>query len=213
MTALSMRMLRTACLAAGVAMLAAGCASVSQVSPEASSYGSWPAGRAPGTYAFERLPSQQADGGDQDKVEASAAAALERAGFKRVEAAKDADVAIEAMARLTTVQYDPWYDSRVHFGFFAGYGRGPWGYPWRPWGMYGMWHDPYWDGYPPPRLLEVALVMRDRHTQKVVYEAHARYDRPWNDPGLLEALFDAALSDFPNPSKPRPVTVPLPSAR
>ena len=41
----------------GTAALA-GCAGLNTVSGEVSSFGGWPAGRAPGSYSFERLPSQ-----------------------------------------------------------------------------------------------------------------------------------------------------------
>ena len=39
----------------------AGCASLNVLDAEVSSFSRWPAGRAPATYAFERLPSQQAN--------------------------------------------------------------------------------------------------------------------------------------------------------
>jgi hypothetical protein len=36
-----------------------GCAGLNTISGEVSSFGGWPAGRALGSYGFERLPSQQ----------------------------------------------------------------------------------------------------------------------------------------------------------
>ena len=41
------------------ALLAAGCASMTSVTADVSTYGAWPADRKPATYGFERLPSQQ----------------------------------------------------------------------------------------------------------------------------------------------------------
>ena len=42
--------------AAAAALLLAGCAAMNTVTSEVVSYGDWPAGRAPGSYVFERLP-------------------------------------------------------------------------------------------------------------------------------------------------------------
>ena len=55
---------------------------LSSVSSEVSSHGDWPAGRAPGTYAFDRLPSQQALAAAGRACEAARARALLKAGFQ-----------------------------------------------------------------------------------------------------------------------------------
>ncbi len=65
-----------AAMAAAVS-LTAGCASLNSVTSEVSSFGEWPAGRAPGTYAFERLPSQQARQAETELLENAARPALE----------------------------------------------------------------------------------------------------------------------------------------
>ena len=52
------RLILTALAAASVAAVT-GCAGPYTVSADVSSYGAWPADRKPGTYAFDRLPSQQ----------------------------------------------------------------------------------------------------------------------------------------------------------
>jgi hypothetical protein len=196
-----------------VAALMTGCATPTQVSPQAASYGSWPSDRAPGSYTFERLPSQQAQAESQDKIEAAAAAALERAGFKRAASIESADVLVQAAARLTTVEWepavDPWvWHSQLHFRLYAGYGPSRY----HPWGPWGYWGSPFWVDPPRAQQLEVALVLRDRKTQQPIHEARAKYDRPWNDSTLIEALFDAALAGFPQAAKARTVTVPLPAA-
>lgn len=200
---------RRAGLAAVLAatLLAVGCASPTQVSPQAASYGTWPSDRDPGTFAFERLPSQQARPVAQDKLEVAAAAALERAGFKPAASAAEAEVLVVAGSRWTTVAVRDYWDWDPRFGVrgFVGYGR-----HWSRsrWGFGGYWGVPVTQT---AGLLEVSLVMRDRKTQTVIHEARARYDQPWNDPRLVEALFDAALKGFPTPAAPRTVTVPLPA--
>ena len=196
-----------------LAVLATGCAAPKQITPQAASFGSWPSEREPGTFAFERLPSQQTRPAAQDKLEAAATAALERAGFKPAASAAEAGVMVVAGSRLTTVAVrDYWdWDPRFSLRGFAGYGShrccrsrfglgASWGYP----------------GFYPnttASILEVTLTMRDRKTQQVIHEARARYDRPWDNPRLVEALFDASLKGFPTPAAPRTVTVPLPTGQ
>ena len=50
--------IKTPCLFALAALLS-GCAAT-QLDANVHTVGTWPQGRAPGTFAFERLPSQQA---------------------------------------------------------------------------------------------------------------------------------------------------------
>jgi hypothetical protein len=196
-------------LAVVAMVLATGCAAPKQITPQAASFGSWPTEREPGTFAFERLPSQQTRPAAQDKLEAAATAALERAGFKPAASAAEADVIVVAGSRLTTVAVrDYWdWDPRFSLRGFVGYGShrccrsrfglgASWGYP----GFYPNTSA---------SVLEVTLTMRDRKTQQVIHEARARYDRPWDNPRLVEALFDASLKGFPTPAAPRSVTVPL----
>ena len=52
-------MIRTLTLLATTALLA-GCAAMNSLTSDVASYSAWPADRKPGSYAFERLPSQQA---------------------------------------------------------------------------------------------------------------------------------------------------------
>ena len=66
-------MTRTLSLLIAAASLA-GCASLNSLTSEVSSYSQWPADRKPGSYAFERLPSQQNEW--QTRVEAWADPAL-----------------------------------------------------------------------------------------------------------------------------------------
>ena len=64
-----------------LALILTGCAAVNSVESEVSTYSQWPTERKPGTYAFERLPSQQANAQRQDQLEALAKRALDGAGF------------------------------------------------------------------------------------------------------------------------------------
>ena len=68
-----MKLLRVAPLVLAAALLG-GCAALSSVSSDVASFGEWPAGRAPGSYAFERLPSQQALAAETEALEADAPA-------------------------------------------------------------------------------------------------------------------------------------------
>ena len=90
-----------AALAVVLAGLLAGCASLNTVTSEVATYGDWPAGRAAGRYAFERLPSQQAQPQRQAELEAAAARALELAGFSAAGDASQADVIVQLGARIT----------------------------------------------------------------------------------------------------------------
>jgi hypothetical protein len=204
--------IRLAWLILMAAVLATGCATPKSITTDASSFGSWPADREPGTFAFERLPSQEAQAPAQEKLEAAASAALRRAGFKSAASPAEADVLVVVGTRLTTIAatdpfYYPW-GPRFHYGGFYGRKR----YRYR--GFHGaFWGYPGYYPYAAAQILEVSLTMRDRKTQQIVHEAGARYDRPWGDPRLVEALFDAALKGFPAPAKRRAVTVPLPAGQ
>lgn len=193
--------------AAGVSMLA-GCGTMNAVSADVSSYGQWPAGRAPSTYAFERLPSQQAQPDFQARVEAAAAPALARKGFVAVDTPDRADVLVQVATQARTVASpyysDPWgrrYDGR----FFGGFGLGGlWGG--RGGGIgFGMNFEP------PLTQMQVDLLIRDRRSSQTLYETHAVHQRAGGVvDSLMAPLFDAALQDFPAPAiSPRVVTVPI----
>jgi len=179
-----------------------GCAGLATLSSEVSSYGEWPRGQAAGTYAFERLPSQQARAQDQDVLEAAARPALEAAGFKPAPAGMEPQVLVQVGARITRTDRSPWDDPLWWRGSFGYWRYGPWAGPsWR----LGMRMDP-------PRYdREVAVLLRDRATGKPVYEARASSDGTSNGSApLLAAMFAAALKDFPAVGlNPRTVVVPL----
>lgn len=189
-------------LAAGAAVLT-GCASFTTLSSEVATYGEWPADRKAGTYAFERLPSQQAQGELQGQLEAAAAPALAAAGFKPAETGQAPELIVQLGARVTrTVALSPWDDPL--------WWRGGYGY-WR----HGPWLGPRWSLFAysdMPRVeRETALLIRDRASGKPLYEARASCDGIGSTGGeILRAMFAAAMTDFPaNGPNPRQVTVPL----
>jgi hypothetical protein len=166
------------------------CSGPYTLSTEAKSFGSWPAGRAAGTYAFDRLPSQQGNK-RQDELEQIAAAAMAKAGFQPAADAKSADVLVTLGARVTAYDPVPWDDPlwwRWRGGIvplrYAGMHR---------FGPYSR--DPFWDvRYD----RAVAVLLRDRASGEALYEAHASSDGfSAGDKGLMAALFEAALAEFP----------------
>lgn len=189
----------------------AGCASTT-LSSEVSTFGSWPADRQPDTYAFERLPSQQSEPEKQQRLEDAARSALEGAGFKPAADTGSADVTVQLGARADAVYRsgldDPiwWsgglYRSRLDYARFGGFGGGlAFGHG------FGIGYDEGLRRY----AREVAVLIRDRKSGTVLYEARASSGglQPLT-PSLLTSMFQAALSPFPNgDTKPRNVTTPL----
>jgi hypothetical protein len=93
-------------LVAAAGMLTA-CASFNSVNAEVASYGSWPSQRKPGTYAFERLPSQQARADAQQRLEDAAHPALAAAGFVAAPPGATPDVLVQVGARITRTERSP----------------------------------------------------------------------------------------------------------
>jgi hypothetical protein len=171
-----------------LALLAA-CAAMSTLQAEIRSYGEWPAARKPGTYAFDRLPSQQAAGEAQQRLEDAAHGALQAAGFTAADPGAAPDVLVQIGARITRYDRSPWDDPLWWRG---GFGR----FPGRP------FLGPRWAPYPYPDSprydREVALMLRDRATGAPLYEARASSEG--NTSGgdeVLGAMFRAAMADFP----------------
>jgi hypothetical protein len=196
-----------------IAALLGGCASVTGIDSEVTAYSQWPADRKPGSYVFERLPSQQAEPARQQQLEDWARPAIAAAGFVAAPSRPEADVTIQLGARVTAAEPSP---------FVAPYAWGPWGYGWRdPWwgsGWYG-WRYGWGYGWGPgfERLgyeREVALLIRDRRSGEPLYQANAR--STGYSPQLeltMPAMFAAALHDFPHgDAKAHVVSVEPPAA-
>jgi hypothetical protein len=101
----------TRTIAAALAATAlAGCASLNNVESDVSSFSRWPAGRTPSTYAFERLPSQQANPQQAQVLEDTARRAVESAGFVPAPEGSPPDVTVQIGARVTAYEVAPWDD-------------------------------------------------------------------------------------------------------
>lgn len=174
------------------AALLSGCATGYLLESDVQSFSGLPALPAQPTYTFERLPSQ-ANQPAQAQIEAWADPALFRAGLRRDDASPRYGVQVSARVQRVL---SPWAD------------------PWDPWGGWGPGFG--YHGYGPrvgfgwggpfPRMeqpwfqREVAVLVRDRSTNQVVYETRAASDGPWLDnSAVLPFMFDAALQGFPNP--------------
>jgi len=183
-----------------------GCAALRTVSSEVSTFGDWPAGRAPGRYAFERLPSQQARAAESDAMESSARAALAKAGFTPAPAGTEPDVFVQLGARESGIELQLWDDPLWWRGGFGPGRYGPWLSP--RWGFglrYGSLRSERYEH-------QVALLIRDRASGKPLFEARAVSEG--SSPARADtysAMFEAALTDFPKLGiNPRTVNVVLP---
>lgn len=183
-----------------------GCAGITAINSQVSSYGQWPAGRQPGSYVFERLPSQQTRAEVQDKLEAAAQSSLAAVGFEPAKEPAQADVTVQVAAQVLVAsrpRYDPFW---------------PYG-PWGRGGLAGWWGGRGQGGLsmsfsmePPYAQMQVDVLIRDRRNNQVLYETHAKLDRVGAaDERLYPYLFEAALKDFPHQAvSPRMVTVEIP---
>ncbi|MBH1988174.1 MAG: DUF4136 domain-containing protein [Burkholderiales bacterium] len=193
--------------------LLGGCAATSVIS-QVTSFGPWPEGRQPGTYTFERLPSQQLRADDQLKLEGAAQPALQARGFRLVDSPERAELRVQLDASVRTeprYRHEPggapYFVHPVH--------GAP--YHWRPglggwWGTAGSGLSLSLALEPPWVTLEVRLIIRDQRDGRVLYETHAAHDRVGAvDEAALPYIFEAALDGFPvPPTGRRVVTVPLP---
>lgn len=197
------RSLTQALLLAGSALLLASCAALNSVTSEVSTFGEWPTDRKAGSYAFERLPSQQARAAEMTTLEAAAKAALEKAGFTPVAEGQQPDVVVEVGSRVGRSDNGPWADPLWWRGSFGYWRSGPWAGP--RWGLGFHWDQARYDH-------EVALLLRDRASGKPLFEARASRENssPYSADSTLAAMFQAALMDFPKTGvNPRRVTVQL----
>ncbi len=182
-----LRLTGAALLVAGAGL--SGCANLNMLSSEVTTFGSWPAERKPASFAFDRLPSQQARLADQEAVEKMALPALQAAGFVLAAEGSKPDVLVQLGARFDRQQRSPWDDPL-------------WMNPWGPrWGM-TPWAGPRWRYDPnlirPDYQREVAVLIRDRNSGEALYEARATTDgATQGSPAIFSAMFSAALQAFP----------------
>jgi len=179
------------------------CSGMRLVDTDVTAFSSWrTAPPRPGTtYRFERLPSQQAAGSQQDAVEAIARTALAKVGMVQSPAAPSYSVQIAVNSQIV--------DRAAYgggFGSFGGYGGLGGGF-----GGSGIFlgggsrgasiglsvpigiSEPYYKR-------ELTLQVRDLGSNQVAFESRAVHDGVWGDTlGVLPAMLDAALRGFPQP--------------
>lgn len=189
-----------------VAAMLAGCAALNAVTGEVTSFSEWPVDRKPGSYAFERLPSQKANAQRSADLESAAKRALEKAGFTPAADPARVDVVVQIGARISRAEVSPW-DDPLWWHWGAGYWRSP---AWRSarYPFYAGWHSDWYARYE----RTVAVLLRDRVSGTPLYEAHVQTEGgSIGDAALLGAMFEAALSGFPatGATNPRNVRVTL----
>ena len=204
------RLLALAGLAPLVALLP-GCAALNQISVEVVTFGAWPAGRAPGRYAFDRLPSQQADAAAQQVLEQAAAQALAQAGFAAAAAPAQAEVLVQLggqRSRVVSPFADPWPgpfpavrrapappDRRIHGAVAIGVGTG--------FGVGFGAHEVY-------ERQQLLMLLVDRASRERLLEIRIEHEARYSGPEYLPLLFGAGLQGFPDlPPGMRRITVPL----
>jgi hypothetical protein len=199
-----------ACL--GLAAALSGCASLHRIDNDVSTFSRWPEGRVPSTYAFERLPSQQARPQQAQLLEDAARQAIERAGFVPAPEGRAADVSVQLGARIVETDRSPFDDPFWYHGYGTwhrpfGYGRfgSPfWGPGWRG----GLW-GPHYPALPRYER-EVAVLIRDKRTGEPLYEARAESEGSTAGVAhILPAMFAAAMQSFPRggPTNPHRVSI------
>lgn len=198
-----LRFCRLLLLAFATTAMLAGCANTYLLDNQVQSFSQLPALPAQPTYRFERSLSQQQDPAQQ-ALEALADPALYRAGLRRDDSAPHFSVQVTARSEQVV---SPYYDP-----YWGGWGGGG------GWGVgIGGHHGGVAFGGPWPRAdsywfrREVSVVIRELPANRVVYETHAVNDGPILDNRVvLPAMFDAAMSGFPNPPPgPRQVNIQL----
>ena len=194
---------RSAALLVVASLALAGCAAMRSVSSDVSTFGEWPADRKPGSFAFERLPSQANQAELMQELENAAQPALLKAGFQPVAAGQEPDVLVQVGQRSGRADTQPWADPLWWRGSFGYYRHGPW--MGSRWGM-SMQMDLRYER-------EAALLIRDRRSGKPLFEVRVSNEGSSSQASqaTLAAMFEAGLMDFPRLGmNPRTVVVNLP---
>lgn len=173
-----------------------GCAGLRVVESDVTAFYNWNAAPpAPGTpYRFERLPSQQAVGAQQDPIEGVARNALAKVGME---------------LNPTTARYSVQVRVNTQVVEQAGYGGGYDGFGFAAPGVFlgggnrgvgfGLSFPLGYANYAYYRR-ELTLLVRDLSTSQVVFETRAVNDGRQNETlAALASMMDAALQGFPQP--------------
>ena len=200
------RIIATAFSVAAMAILMTGCSGMRVVDSDVTAFSNWrSAPPGPGTpYRFERLPSQQAVGSQQDTVEAMARTALAKVGMDLNPAA--ARYSVQLAVNSQTVDRASYGGG---FGGFGGYGGGFGGFGGFGSGIFlgggsngagiglsvpiGGISEPYYKR-------QLTVQVRDLGSNQVAFESRAVHDGVWGDTlAVLPAMLDAAMLGFPQP--------------
>ena len=173
-----------------------GCAGLRVVESDVTAFYNWNAAPpTPGTpYRFERLPSQQAVGAQQDPIEGVARNALAKVGME---------------LNPTTARYSVQVRVNTQVVEQAGYGGGYDGFGFAAPGVFlgggnrgvgfGLSFPLGYANYAYYRR-ELTLLVRDLSTSQVVFETRAVNDGRQNETlAALASMMDAALQGFPQP--------------
>ena len=179
-----------------MALFMVGCSTTRVLENEVTAFYNWNAAPpTPGTaYRFERLPSQQVIGAQQDYVEERARTALAKVGMQMNPATARYSVQVRVSTQvIERLPYDgAGYDG---FGFatpgvfLSGGSQGA---------AFGLsfpmrFSEPYY-------RRELTLLMSDLGTHQVVFETRALSDGVQGETlSVLSAMLDAALRGFPQP--------------
>lgn len=201
-------------------VLLPGCAALRQIGVDVVTFGTWPSKRAPGRYAFDRLPSQNPASPEQMQLEAAAAQALQRVGFSAAESPARADVLVQlgwSRSRVLSPFADssPWGtrtpldppppDRRAHAAVGVGVGIGL-GTRRGGIGIGGSFGEPA-----TYERQQVQMLLVDRASRDKLVEIRVQHEARYSSADYLPLLFDAGLSGFPDlPPGTRQVTVQLP---
>ena len=179
-----------------MALFMVGCSTTRVLENEVTAFYNWNAAPPkPGTaYRFERLPSQQVIGAQQDYVEERARTALAKVGMVMNPTA--ARYSVQVRVSTQVIERLP-YDGAGYDGFgFATpgifLGGGNYG------AAFGLsfpmrFSEPYY-------RRELTLLMSDLGTHQVVFETRALSDGVQGETlSVLSAMLDAALRGFPQP--------------
>ncbi len=192
-----------------VALWLPGCGAMRLVDSNVRSYATPPLVPIGASYRFERLPSQQANAGQQTRLEALVQPALAKAGLQQNDTA--ASYSVQVSVSIKVDSYSPW--DRASIGWGPGWHFG-WGVP--SGNLLSMSRSPWMYGFGPSEMpyywRQVSLTIRNLSSAQVVYETHATHDGRWADSeAVLPAMFEAALKDFPNPAQGvRRITMEIP---
>ena len=176
------------------------------VTSDVSSFGDWPAERKPGSYAFERLPSQQAQAAEHRRAGGRRPGALLKAGFTPAADRRRSPTCWCRWARATAlIGVQLWDDPLWWRGGFGYWRHGPWMGPYWGWsGWYRVAALRTRGGAADPRPRQRQAAVRDPRQQRRQYRRRRRVR--WR------AMFEAALMDFPRLGlNPRRVVVSCPS--